>query len=122
MTNTLRIHIFITISAVTAILAGSMLYWIDSNGFSSSWMRSSAGIGFGIGAGFGLIAFVSGAIFGNGNARLGRIGAQIQEKPTTDQLAQIQAIQKRIKRVSPIHVTSMFLAMIFMASARYLMF
>jgi uncharacterized membrane protein len=122
VTNTLRIHIFITISAVTTILAGGMLYWIDSNGFSSSWMRSSAGIGFGIGAGFGLIAFVSGAIFGSGNARLGQTGAQIQEKPTADQLAQIQVIRKRMKTVSPIHIVSMILAMIFMAAARYLVF
>lgn len=119
LTNTLRIHIFMSVAAVATIFAGAALYWIDSDGFTSSWMKSGPGIAFTIGAGFGLISFISGAIFGNGNARLGQIGAQIKDKPTSDQLAQIQALQKRNKAMTPIHVVSMILAMIFMASARY---
>jgi hypothetical protein len=50
------------------------------------------------------------------------MGAQIQGKPTSEQLSQIQAIQKRISTVSPIHVFSMILAMLFMATARYFIF
>ena len=120
--NVVRMHKFMTGAALATVLAGSWLYWIDSNGFSSAWMHSGAGIGFGIGAVFGLIAFVFGAIFGGSNAKLGELGAQIKGKPTAEQLAQIQALQKRIKTVSPIHVFSMILAMIFMAPARYLVF
>jgi uncharacterized membrane protein len=118
----LRMHRFMTVMAVSTILVGSLLYWHDSNGFTSAWMRSGAGIGFEIGAVFGLIAFVSGATFGGSNAKLAQIGAQIQGKPTDEQLAQIQALQKRIKTVSPIHVYSMILAMLFMATARYFVF
>jgi len=120
--NTLRIHIFMTVSAVMTLVAGTLLYWIDSQGFTSAWVRSGPGIGFGIGAVFGLVSFVTGAIFGNGMANLGRIGAQISGKPTPEQFAQIQAFQKRNKTVSPIHVVTMILAMIFMASARYFFF
>jgi uncharacterized membrane protein len=120
--NKVRMHRFMTVMAVSTILAGVMLYWIDSDGFSSAWMRSGAGIGFGIGAVFGLIAFVSGAIFGGSNAKLAEVGAQILGKPTSQQLGQIEALQKRIKLVSPIHVYSMILAMIFMATARYFSF
>lgn len=120
--NKIRMHRFMTVAAITTILAGSILYWFDSDGFSSAWMRSGAGIGFGIGAGFGLIAFVSGGIFGGSNAKLAEIGAQIQGKPTSEQLSQIQTLQKRIKTVSPIHIYSMIIAMIFMATARYLVF
>lgn len=115
----LRMHRFMTVMAVSTILAGTLLYWHDSDGFTSAWMTSGAGIGFGIGAVFGLIAFVSGATFGGNNAKLAQIGAQTQGKPTDEQLAQIQAIQKRIKTVSPIHIYSMILAMLFMATARY---
>lgn len=118
----LRMHRFMTAMALSTVLAGTLLYWHDSNGFTSAWMTSSTGIGFGIGAVFGLIAFVFGAIFGGANAKLAQVGAQIQGKPTDEQLAQIQALQKRIKTVSPIHVYSMLLAMIFMATARYLVF
>jgi len=120
--NKVRFHTFMTVMAFSTILAGALLYWHDSAGFSSAWMNSSAGIGFGIGAVFGLIAFVFGAIFGASNAKLGEVGSQIQGKPTAEQLAQIQAVQKRIKAVSPIHVYSMILAIIFMAIARYFVF
>jgi uncharacterized membrane protein len=122
LNNKIRIHIFMTIAAVLTVLGGAALYWIDSNGFSSPWMQSGAGRGFGIGAAFGLIAFVFGAIFGSGNAKLGQISAQIQGRPTAEQLTQIQAIQKRNKVISPIHVGSMILAMLFMATARYFFF
>lgn len=122
LTNKVRVHIFIMIAAVTTILAGSLLYWRNSDGFSSAWMRSGAGIGFGIGAIFGIIAFIFGAIFGNTNAQLGKIGAQIQGRPTEEQLTRIQALQKRARKISPIHVISTILAMLFMATARYLSF
>ncbi len=120
--NKLRLHKFMTAMALSTVLAGALLYWHDSNGFSSAWMTSGAGIGFGIGAGFGLIAFVFGAIFGGSNAKLAEIGAQIEGKPTNEQLSQIQTIQKRIKTVAPIHVYSMILALTFMATARYFVF
>ena len=118
----LRMHNFMTVMAVSTVLAGTLLYWHDSNGFTSAWISSSTGIGFGIGAVFGLIAFVFGAIFGSSNAKLAQVSAQIHGKPTDEQFAQIQAIQKRIKTVSPVHVYSMILAMIFMATARYFVF
>jgi uncharacterized membrane protein len=120
--NKLRLHIFMTIAGFTTVIGGALLYWHDSNGFTSAWMKSGAGIGFTTGAIFGLIAFMSGAITGSGNAKLAQVGGQIQGKPTEDQLSQIQTIQRRIKIVSPIHVYSMILAMIFMATARYFLF
>ena len=118
----LRMHNFMTVMAVSTVLAGVLLYWHQSNGFTSSWMHSGAGIGFTIGAVFGLIAFVFGAIFGASNDKLAQVSAQIQGKPTDAQLSQIQAIQKRIKTVSPIHTYTMILAMIFMATARDFVF
>jgi len=120
--NKVRMHRFMTAAAVSTVLAGTLLYWIDSDGFASAWIRSGTGIGFGIGAVFGLIAFVSGAIFGSSNAKLAQVGAQIQGEPTAVQLSQIQSIQNRIRIFSPIHIVSMSLAMLFMAIARYLVF
>jgi len=93
--NTVQMHKFMIVAALSTVVAGGLLYWHDSNGLSSAWMQSSAGIGFGIGSFFGLIAFIFGAIFGASNAKLAQIGAQIQGKPTDEQLSQIQIIQKR---------------------------
>jgi hypothetical protein len=85
-------------------------------------MYSSTGISFGIGAVFGLAAFISGAMFGSSNAALAELGSQIQGKPSDEQLKRIEQLQKRIKTVSPIHITSMILALSIMATARYIAF
>ncbi len=116
----LRFHVFMSIVARTTVLAGAILYWIDSEGFTSAWMNSTAGIGFSIGAGFGLVAFVFGAIFGNALAKLSEIGSQVKGAPTGQQLNQIQALQKRLASTAPIHTVSMIIAILFMSMARYL--
>ena len=41
-------------------IAGLLLYWHDSQGLTSLWMKSSTGIGFGVGAILALIAFIFG--------------------------------------------------------------
>jgi len=104
------------------VLAGASLYWIDSGGLTSAWMHSGAGLGFGIGAFFGLIGFVFGMQVGNTNGALAKLGAQIQGKPTPEQMAQIGALRKRLSIVSPINAYSLILAALFMAIARYLQF
>jgi len=43
-------------------VAGLLLYWRDSGGLTSAWMQSSVGIGFGVGAVLGLIAFIFGVL------------------------------------------------------------
>lgn len=118
----LQLDKFMTVMAVSTVLAGVLLYWHDSDGLASAWKFSNAGLGFGIGAIFGLVAFFSGMIFGRSNAELGQIGSQIQGQPSDEQMMQIQTLQKRIKTVSPIHLYSMILALMFMATARYFIF
>ena len=74
-------------SAVLTVLAGAVLYWIDSGGFTSSWMKSGPGITFGVGAVFGFIALIYGAQVGQNNLKLARLGASLQGPPNEDQLA-----------------------------------
>jgi hypothetical protein len=121
MTHT-RFTAIMTISAILTVLAGSILYWIDSGGLSSAWMHSGAGLGFGIGAFFGLIGLVFGIMVGNTNGALAKLGSQIQGKPTPEQMAQIGALRKRQSIVSPINAYSLIIATLFMAIARYLHF
>lgn len=104
------------------ILAGFILYWIDSAGFTSPWMRSGAGIGFGIGAGFALIGLVFGILVGRTTQAMLQFGAQIQGKPSPEQLRQIEALRKKQIAYSNINVVVLVLAVIFMAIARYLVF
>jgi uncharacterized membrane protein len=117
-----RFTTVISAAAGTTVLAGLILYWIDSQGFTSAWMTSGAGIGFAIGGLAGITAFVLGIMFGRNNTELVRIGSQIQGPPTPEQLADIQGVQGKQKRIGPIRVTAMIIAVLFMATARYFQF
>ncbi len=117
-----RLTFYITASAILTVLAGLSLYWIDSSGFSTGWWRSSVGIGFGIGGLAGIVAFVVGSIIGKNMAAMGKIASQIQGKPSPEQLSQIQAIQKQLAVIGPIHTVAEVIAVVCMATARYWMF
>jgi hypothetical protein len=73
-----------------------------------------------IGAGFALIGFVFGILVGRNAKAMAQLGAQIQGKPSSEQLAQMQAIQKQQAAYSIINTVALVLAVVFMAIARYL--
>ena len=118
--NRTRFTAAMTVGALTTVIAGFLLYGIDSSWFSSAWESSGPGIGFAIGALFALVGFVTGIMNGNNNRALGRIGAQIQGKPTGEQAAQLDKIRKQQAWVVPVNSYSLLLAVFFMAIARYL--
>jgi uncharacterized membrane protein len=117
-----RFATFMSVSAYTTVIAGFWLYGIDSDWFSSPWQSSGAGTGFGIGAAFALVGLVTGIMNGNNNRKLGQLGAQIQGKPTPEQMAALGALQKQQAWVVPVNTYSLLLAIFFMAIARYLSF
>ncbi len=92
-----------TAGALATVIAGFLLYGIDSNWFSSAWQSSGPGIGFAIGALFAMIGLVTGIMNGNNNRKMGQIGAQIQGKPTAEQAAQLGAIRKQQAWVVPVN-------------------
>jgi uncharacterized membrane protein len=109
-------------AAGLTILAGALLYLIDSSWFTSAWMSSGAGVGFAIGGIAGLIAFISGSLFGRANTKMVELGSQIQGPPTAEQQAALQATQSRLGLYGWITVVSMIIAVALMAAARYLRF
>lgn len=98
------------------ILAGFILYFRGG----AALFESRFGIGLGIGAVFALIGFVSGMMIGRTIKAMSQLGAEMQGKPSPDQLRQMQALQKRQMTVSMISTISVLLATVFMAIARYL--
>lgn len=117
-----RFSAFMTTSAFLSVIAGAILYGLDSNWFTSAWQSSGPGIGFGIGSLFGLIGLVTGIMNGNNNRAMGRIGAQIQGQPASEQAARLTAIRQQQAWVVPVNTWSLVLAVVFMAIARYLRF
>lgn len=124
MAGELKLTQRMTIASWLTALAGFSLYAIDSDGFSSAvWMRSGAGIGFGIGATFGLIGLIFGNIIGFSIRSIMKLGAEMQGKqPSPEQLARLQSLQKRQAIATNIAAYSLILSVIFMAIARFLAF
>jgi hypothetical protein len=119
----MKLRQWLSAASGLSVLAGITLYWIDSNGFQSmAWMSSGAGVGFGIGAVFGAVGFVSGNISGAITSRMMKLGAQIQGKPSPEQLASMQALQKRQAMTTHVTAYSLILSVIFMSIARYFVF
>lgn len=110
------------IASGLTILAGFILYWIDSDGFTSAWMSSGAGRGFAIGAGFALLGLVFGILVGRTTNAMAQLGAQIQGKPTVEQMSRLNALRKQQVTYSNINAITLILSVIFMAIARYLVF
>ncbi len=114
-----KMSVRLTVAAVLTVLAGAILYWIDSGGLTSSWTSSATGLGFGIGGLFALVGLVTGAMVGMNASKMGHIAASAQGKPSAEQLAQMQTAQKRMALASKISTIALIIALVCMATARY---
>jgi uncharacterized membrane protein len=119
LVNNLKFSNRMAAASSLTILAGLILYGLDARA-GSAWSRSNFAMGLGIGAVFALIGFVSGMMIGRIIKAMAQLGAQIQGTPSSAQLSQMQALQKRQATVSMISTWSIILATVFMAIARYL--
>ena len=117
--NNLKFSNRIGAAAGSTILAGFLLFWLDARA-GEAWVRSSFATGLGIGAAFALVGFGLGIMSGRSSRAMAQVGAQIQGKPSPEQVAQMQAIQKRRSAYSTITAITLVLAVVFMAIARYL--
>jgi uncharacterized membrane protein len=112
----------ITAAAILTVLAGVWLYWLDSDGLTSAWQHSGPGIGFGVGALFAIVGLVFGIMVGRSTHTLGTLAAEIQGKPTPEQMNKIQAAQRQLGYAGPISTIALIIALVCMAVARYLVF
>lgn len=123
MAHMLRVRKYslaIMIAAILTILAGLALFLMR---YSGAGMRTNAGIGFAIGGLFGILAGVTGGIVGGASGRLGRLGAEIQQQgkpPTPEQQAQLTALQNRMRTMGIATAVLTSIALLLMATARYL--
>lgn len=106
-------------SGLLTVLAGTYLYGVSSNWFTSGWMLSGQGLGFGIGAAAGIVALVFGYMIGKTNGRLAALGAQIQGKSTNEQMALMGALRKRQVFVTTGNTIFILISIALMASARF---
>jgi uncharacterized membrane protein len=107
------------LAATSTVLSGVALFWRDSGGLTLDWLRSGQGIAFSVGGLAGLIAA------GIGMLVVGRIGddiAALQTSNKSDPGEQFERLRRKMIRASRIDLVVMIVAVICMASARYLTF
>jgi len=103
----------------STILAGVILFGLDARA-GSAWLRSSFATGLSIGAGFAIIGFVFGMLIGRTTKAMAELGAQMRGKPSSEQLAKMQTLQKQMTTYSTISTVTLILSVVFMAIARYM--
>jgi hypothetical protein len=109
-------------AAGLTVLAGAWLFWIDSAGLTSSWLRSGPGWGFAVGAVFALVGFAFGIRVGVITRKIGGIAAGIQGQPTQDQVLELETVQRQMQRLRLISDAALLIALACMATARYWIF
>jgi len=118
-----KLPIFMMSTSLLTVLAGGILFWFSSGGFTPAWMASGPGIGFTIGSIAAIIAFFVGGLgIGPTSAELGALGGQIAMSgngPTPAQLSQMQKLEKRLSIVERVDFIMLVISMLTMATARY---
>lgn len=118
----LKFSLRMSAAAGLTILAGTILYWVDSDGFTSAWMTSGAGRGFGIGAGLAILGFIFGLLIGRTTKAMTILGAKIQSKSSPEEMTRMQVLRKQQTTYSYLASATLLLSLIFMSIARYLVF
>ncbi|HEY6219611.1 MAG TPA: hypothetical protein VIV65_06115 [Gemmatimonadaceae bacterium] len=124
----LRDRGFITampIAAVLTILSGGTLLWIDSAGDMGAYMRSPVGRTFAMAGGLAILAFLIGIVLarpiGMKMMQLVPEAHTISDGPARGAIqAQIKELQKKMAMYTMVVAIMMIIAMIGMATARYM--
>jgi len=103
-------------------IAGLLLFWHDSQGLTSAWMGSSAGIGFIIGALLGIIGFIFGILTDRRLKTIAGLREQFGDTPSEEQTQQLQMLDKQVSTNLNICTAALALSVWVMAVARYLVF
>lgn len=117
-----KVPMVIASSSVLAIVSGVWLYWRDTSGFDPDLVTSDVGLGFLIGGIAAILAFVLGiAVVRPLAVRMGSLGGEMASgQPTQQQAQEMGAIQGKLRRISTINMVLLAIAVISMASARFL--
>ena len=112
-------------SALLTVIAGSILYWLNSNGFQSSWMSTGPGIGFSISALFAFLGLFTGVFQNRNSNAMAALGGKIQAQgapPSPEQASHLQKLGKALALGGTLNALFLILATVGMAIARFLRF
>ncbi len=110
------------IVAILTTVAGLVLYWVVSDGFSSvDYMRSGQGTVLGVGVVFGLLAFGHGfAALGGQSRKYIKLVKEVGDDPNSEQQDALHTLEKKLMLHGKISMWLSIIALFFMAGARYM--
>lgn len=123
LTQVRRFPTVILGATLVTVIAGLLLYLRNAGGMAL-WLGSATGVGFTIGAAAALVSFAIGplAILPT-VTKLNAIGGTLREArrpPTPEEGATIGALQARLRTVGKVDLVFLAVAVLFMATSRYL--
>lgn len=119
-----RLPVFFITTSTIAVLGGLILYWRDSNGLQVGWITSPTGLAFTIGGLAAIAAWLGGGVFIRPAVeRVAAVGAEMKAAggpPPPELLARMQQATESLRRIGLIDLWLLGIAVIAMASARFL--
>lgn len=107
------------------VLSGLLLYWRDSGGLRIAWITTGTGIMFTIGGIAGLVAMFFGTQVGMTSSKLANLGERIAQAggpPSPEEGAELGRLQGRMQSLGSMTAIALVIALLAMASARYVVF
>jgi uncharacterized membrane protein len=115
---------YFAILSTTTVLAGAVLYWIDSGGLQLSWITSPTGLAFTISALAAIAAWLGGgALLSPAVKNVAAVGTELRAAggpPSAELMARMHAAQERVRQIGLFDLGLLIIAVIGMAVARYL--
>ena len=116
-----KTRVYFTLAATLTVVGGAALYIHDAGGLQL-WTTTSGWV-FTLGAVCGIIAWASGgALLAPRLAQISKIGAEMQAAggpPSADLLGRMQVLQGQVKRIGRTDTILIIVAIVTMATARY---
>ncbi len=118
-----RLPVFMNAAAGLTMLSGLILYG-RAMAMNGAWVRTNSAMIFGIGGVATIVAaIIGGAFVSRSGVRLGKLGEAIQatgRPPSAEQAAEMAALQAKMGKGMRIVASLLLVAVIAMATARYL--
>ena len=119
-----KLLVVMPVIAIATLLSGLWLFWVVSNGFEPTYMRSAMGRTLGVGAASAILAFVLGiAIHRPAMLRTGALAETMAKASETERTAaapELARLRARTKLSGHAILGLLFLAVAAMSVARYL--
>lgn len=118
--------LFMNVVSAVTILAGAALYWIDSGGNITGWVKTGPGLGFTIGSVTAFAVYLLGFfLIRPRGERMGKLGSQIAAAggpPSPLHIVEMQKINQELHTLEWIDFILLSIALVMMATARYWLF